>query len=56
MTKLGRKMIGKSPRVPITFTLELDTITAFKKYCREHGVSGSNYVNQKIVEFLQEHK
>ena len=56
MNKKGRKLIGKSPRVPITFTIERDTITKFKEYCKKTGLSGSSYVNKKIEELLQENK
>ena len=50
----GRKLIGDSRRVAITFTIEIDVINEFKEYCKTHGVSGIFFIQKKIEEFLKE--
>jgi len=51
--KRGRKIIGKTKRVPISFTVEEHVIAEFKEYCKTKGLSGSAYVQRQMEALIK---
>lgn len=56
MSKRGRKMLGKSIRVPFSFTIETDVLQEFREHCKSNGVSASFIVQRNIEQYMKEVK
>ena len=56
MNKRGRKLTGKTKKIPISFTIEEHIADEFRQYCKDNGLSGSAYVQKCIEKFLKDIK
>lgn len=52
----GRKLLGQSRRIPVNFTIEVDIINEFKKYCDDNCINKSAFVQQAIKKLLENNK
>ena len=52
----GRKQMGNSPKIPVTFSVETDVVQQLKEHCIRNDKSASAIVQRKIIEYLTEEK